>query len=241
MTTQPVETSQRQHETVLELLPWHVEGTLSPAEAAMVEQHLQDCEECRTALEEYRYLQIAFAAREDNVAWQPPEGHFEQLLAMIDQAEEETITFTAALAPKKQPPKPSVFERLRAWFAEPARLRGFMVAETLAFAALVLALVIPQMLGKTGESPVFETLTSPAKPVGGACAACLHLVFTDEMRQDEMRNLLLAVRGQIVEGPSQMGVYTVDVGSAESLGAALATLRKNQQVRLAEPIAPPSP
>ena len=35
------------HEQVQMLLPWHVNGTLDPAESALVETHLEACAECR--------------------------------------------------------------------------------------------------------------------------------------------------------------------------------------------------
>lgn len=44
------------HRQVQDLLPWHVNGTLGPAETATVEKHLAECEACREDLETERAL-----------------------------------------------------------------------------------------------------------------------------------------------------------------------------------------
>jgi len=41
------------------LLPWYVNGTLTADERAEVEQHLEECGECRAAVEELRQIAIA--------------------------------------------------------------------------------------------------------------------------------------------------------------------------------------
>jgi anti-sigma factor RsiW len=38
------------HEQAQMLLPWHVNGSLEPGEAALVEAHLAECAECRATL-----------------------------------------------------------------------------------------------------------------------------------------------------------------------------------------------
>jgi hypothetical protein len=47
------------HRSVELLIPWHASGQISPADAALVEAHLADCEPCRTALEQERRLKAA--------------------------------------------------------------------------------------------------------------------------------------------------------------------------------------
>jgi len=243
MTMQHAEASQREHEIVLELLPWHSEGTLSQAESAKVEKHLEHCPICREALGQYRYIEAAFARRGETEGWQLSEAHFERLLTMINRAEQADAAAQRPL--KKARNGQSGFEVVRAWLAEPITLRWILGTETLALAALALALVIPHTPDKSGEAPVFETLTSPARPLATACKSCLHVVFAGEITESEMRKLLLAVHGQIVEGPSYIGVYTVELSPAdaggETLEQAVKTLRADAKVRLAEPVSPINP
>ena len=46
-----------QHTKVAELLPWHVNGTLSGDEEALVKAHIDDCAECRTDVAFLRSVQ----------------------------------------------------------------------------------------------------------------------------------------------------------------------------------------
>jgi hypothetical protein len=51
-----------------------------------------------------------------------------------------------------------------------------------------------------------------------------------------VRDLLLAIRGQIVAGPSSLGVYTVEVPAGpDPLEKTLEHLRRQPRVSLAEP------
>lgn len=240
MATQNVEASQREHEIVTELLPWYSEGTLNPAETALAEKHLEGCPSCRETLAQCHRLGAAFAMRGEADAWQPSEAHFERLLAMVGQAEE-------ADARAQQPPKKARnwragLDAAYAWFAEPTVPRWALGAETLVLAALVLVLIIPKTPEKSAGGSAFETLTSPAKPLTTACGACLHVVFDGAASESEMRGLLLAVHGQMVEGPSYLGVYTVELNPGEggALEQALNILRASAKVRLAEPLSPAS-
>ncbi|MBO0749896.1 MAG: zf-HC2 domain-containing protein, partial [Porphyrobacter sp.] len=45
-----------EHDTVRQLLPWHVNGTLSADETARVDAHIAECAECRDDLAAEREL-----------------------------------------------------------------------------------------------------------------------------------------------------------------------------------------
>ena len=68
------------------------------------------------------------------------------------------------------------------------------------------------------------------------------VVFTAPMTVGELQALLQDIGGQIVAGPTSLGVYTVAVTGNEppvaARNRALATLRAHAQVRLAEPLQP---
>jgi hypothetical protein len=62
------------------------------------------------------------------------------------------------------------------------------------------------------------------------------------MTVGELRTLLRDIGGQIVAGPTALGVYTVAVMGgerpAEAQNQAVTALRAHEQVRLAEPLTP---
>jgi len=80
------------HELSAELLPWYVNGTLNPAEQALVARHLPACTECRLALEHYRKLGASCPAYTDKEDWRPAAAHFARILQNIDAQENKTAT-----------------------------------------------------------------------------------------------------------------------------------------------------
>jgi anti-sigma factor RsiW len=50
------------HEQAQMLLPWHANGTLEPDDAALVQAHLAECEECRRDLVQTRMLREIYVA-----------------------------------------------------------------------------------------------------------------------------------------------------------------------------------
>jgi hypothetical protein len=83
----------------------------------------------------------------------------------------------------------------------------------------------------------FRTLTSavPESPR----APAIRVVFRPDLREAELRRLLLEARAEIVGGPSPLGAYALSLGftaSGESPEAVLALLRADPRVLLAEPI-----
>ena len=74
-------TSTTEHRTVMELLPWYVNGTLPEAERRSVERHLRECLPCRAALKDERRLAAVLHGRaSDNVSM---ERNFERLVDRI--------------------------------------------------------------------------------------------------------------------------------------------------------------
>lgn len=218
------------HEETALLLPWYANGTLSPEETRRVEQHLDHCPACRAELEQYRVLE-ARVQEQSGPTWQPPSGHFEQLMMEIDRLETPVIPVRS---------KPSIRQRLMDWLREtPHPVRWTLAAESLALAALVLVVLLP---GQPVVKPGFETLssvTSPARPAGPR----LRVGFDPAIRIGDLQSLLQAINGQIVAGPSALGIYTVALDAKDrpeaALGHALTVLRTHRQVLLAEPL--PSP
>jgi anti-sigma factor RsiW len=220
---------ERLHRRVWDLLPWYANGTLESGEQRIVESHLDACARCREELAAVR--RIGEVLRQiPEIAPAPHPAHFARLMERIDKAE-------------------SAGGRRAAWTA----LRGFLAATpravrwTLAAQlGLVLLLAAGLLLRSPAPPPaVYQTLSDPEPAVSAASAASaktgvrLRLVFAPGTTEQEIRNLLLGIRGQITAGPSSFGVYTVEVPAGpDPLAGVLAHLRRQKQVSLAEPVAP---
>jgi len=215
------------HEEIEALLPWYANGALTPAETATVEQHLAQCPACRAELKQCHAL--ATAVRNNAESWQPAPGGFDRLMAEIDRLE-----------PKPAPAKtrsPPLFQRILDWLgATPNPVRWTLALESMAVAALLLVIALPM----PGTAPDYETLSSGAEQ-SAATGPRLRVVFADSATVGEIRQLLRDIDGNIVAGPTALGVYTVALPAADhpdrTLAQALASLRTRDQVKLAEPIA----
>lgn len=211
------ERGERQHRRVWDLLPWYANGTLVDSERRAVESHLAACLTCRTELEACRGLGEALSQAPET-APAPHPAQLARVLARIDAEE---------AAGRRSP-----WSRLRELLtATPAAARWALAVQ------LALVLVLAGALLRRPE-PAFRTLSDAAPESAAAPGmARVRVVFAPGTAEQEIRDLLLSVRGQITAGPSPLGVYTVEVPSGpDPLPGVLAQLRSHKQVSLAEPV-----
>jgi hypothetical protein len=109
--------------------------------------------------------------------------------------------------------------------------------ESLAVAALAAVVWLP--MAPTTETH-YETL-SRGEDHPAMTVIQVRVVFADRLTVGDLQTLLDDIDGQLVAGPSALGVYTValapgDSTPATALSHALAVLRAHPQVRLAEPL-----
>lgn len=219
-----------EHDVVIELLPWYVNGTLNSVEQARVAQHLPSCSECRQELVHYRQLDSLRSVSNHAQTWQPSPARFASILQGIDALESTT---GATASPAKMPGR---FAKLSAWLkTTPRPVFWFMSLETIALAALVL-LVVGRPPQQPGEQ-LFQTLSNDRPPVS-ATLPRLYIVFAEDITEREIRALLQAQQGQLVQGPSMLGVYTVQLASGgdRERQQAIINLRTHPKVKLVEAI-----
>jgi putative zinc finger protein/fervidolysin-like protein len=217
----------RVHQRIWELLPWYANGTLAAAEREKVEAHLAVCPRCQEEEEICRRTAAAVQAVGE-VAPSPHPVQLQRMLARIEESEGE--------------------ERSRAgwWRAMPLRallaatpgpLRVSLVAQA-AVILLLVGLLAWQQLRTQPAAPSadYVTLSDPAP--APAPSLSVRVMFSPQATEQEIRGLLHGIRGQIVAGPSRIGVYTVEVpADGDPLKVILARLRSEPQVAFAEPVA----
>lgn len=177
--------SRREHEAVLELLPWHLTGTLAPADRARVEAHLAACPACRAALVEERALARAVRSAD------PLDAMAERSLAALDA---RLARPAAARTPHPAAPSPR----------GPWLLRGVALAQAAALVLAVTALLRP-------DAPTlpdgFVTLAAPDGPRAAAPLISVQVVGTTT--EQALRSRLLALGLRIVDGPDPTGRYVL--------------------------------
>lgn len=202
----------RHNETQM-LLPWYVNGTLDHAERMIVDAHLAECGACREDLESERRLAHAVAAG-------------------VSRADFEWSRLEAQLTPPAASRSWSRSPR-RAWASarqpgRPSRM-GWIVAGQ---AAAIVAMAIFLLPGRTERPAEYRALgAAPAEHHGNVLA-----MFRPEMSEKDLRDLLKRSGARVVDGPTDADAYVLEVPGGAS-GRALAMLRKDGDVTMAEPIA----
>ena len=223
-------TSDTDHTQIETLIPWYINGTLTVKETTAFQQHLAICKICQQELSRCQALAGQIPTSEE--IWQATPMHFANILAQVEQL--ESANQKTAAMPKKT--KPSFIDNLHTWFKHtPSPVRWTLTLETLAIAALILFVVLPQA-PLTKVSTEYETLSN-AVPTVTEQGVMIRLVLADDLTLQELSDLLKQSHAQLREGPSTVGSYTIEVPTADQ-SKSLKLLRANPKIRLAQPIAP---
>lgn len=214
----------RDHDYLWELLPWYVNEGLSRDEVSEVEAHLKDCPACQSEVSRCRDVSQTVKSNQREI-WMPSAQHFATLLDSVDAFE--------AKRSKAQDSLPWL-ARWFPWFSQTPRPVRFTLALQ---GALVVALATTLLVRGSVPTESYRTLSQPDEhpQLNGQQ---VRLVFSDDLTEKELREMLLGVHGHIVAGPSPLGVYTIALeaanASAQVTPETLAKLRAHPKVRLAE-------
>lgn len=221
---------ERLHRRVWDLLPWYANGTLLDGERQTVEAHLAGCPLCREEIVACQRLGEAIRQTEETA----PAAHPARLARLMERIDDEERNGGHGWRRIVLAPWHGLAALLR---ATPPLARGALVAQLIVLVALTGLLV----RGSAPPAQTYETLSESAPaPAAPETTARLRLVFAEGTTEQEARNLLLGIRGQIVAGPSALGVYTVEVPAGpDPLEKVLAHLRAQPRVSLAEPAVGP--
>ena len=202
------------HQEVIELLPWYVNATLDEHERREVSEHLASCMPCRTELEEMTVLQRAVVESSDELP-APSQALLKQAMAQIDSF--ERARQTARSASWLSELKDRVGDALLGWCGPMPNLARAVVAAQF--------LLIAGLAGGLGFSLWSDrdhtTLSGTAQTGGGARLA---IRFNDSITEAQLRQVVREINGKIVDGPSSLGIYTVEVPIAPEKTAELEKL-----------------
>jgi len=213
-------------EHVETLLPWLVNGTLGASERQLVEQHLAACAQCRASHALELKLADGLVEHHDSLDCAPQSG-WNRLAAQLD--------YSKPRAPSGKRP------RGRYRMGGRRMLSALLVVQAAVIALLGFALV--QMIGRAE----YRTLSDAVTPAATGGAAMARVVFAEDTSNIRLREILQHVGGNIRNGPSAKGVYTISLGEeavnrrAAPGEAELAWLRGQPEVLFAEPVTEHAP
>ena len=211
------------HHHAADLLPWYVNGTLGDRDRDAVTAHVWGCPACREEVAQYETLAAAVGSAVD-----PAADRLERVLASIELLEATAVGHAGWRTRWR-----AVAEWLGDLFERtPGPVRWGLAAQA---ALLVLVVGLAVLPGALSPRAQYRTLADDGDRRMGH--ALVHVVFAQDISEREMRTLLGRVHGKIVDGPSDVGVYTLEVGAGarDQLMPMVAILRGDPKVRLAEP------
>lgn len=202
------------HRQVQNLLPWFVNGSLDEDEAAAVEAHLAECDECRADLESEFAL-----GREVSVASLDVDQGWAAMRARIEGGD-------GVLA---APPLPDNVVSIR---RKPFLRSPIAIGWAIAAQAAVLALVVGGIeLTRSEPTHVYHALGSAPVPATGNVI----VIFRPDATEQAMRAAFTRTGASLVGGPTPSDAYVLHIDIARRDNA-LAVLRGDRNVVLAEPI-----
>lgn len=223
------------HEQAWDLLPWYVNGTLTPDERQLVEKHLHTCIICQT---EHADIQVLSAySQQCSLPELSPQASFNRLLQRIEN--DSAAEYKKKFSWRK---KLGIFRQITSVVNNSFSPRPQWIA---AVATLLLA-VIPVgiwLMPITSESPsaLYRTLSSP-RPIENAANNDIHVIFAPDLSQSERSRILATIRAETIAGPNVRGVYWIRINAMQGrevdLNKAIAALRRETGVLFAEPAAP---
>lgn len=208
---------------VSELIPWYLNGRLSPEDNARVAEHVHRCQRCNGELRLQQHVHDAItASAKVEIAPQPS---FNKLWERIS-AEEDAVTFQSSPVIPKTSTVRQAIQWLRSHWTP-----LFLVTQTAVIAVLAGMLTVQHLNIK--EDAAYRTVTSNA-PLPGVV---IHVVFDDATRLGDIKDILLRSNLQVAAGPTTAGVYSLSPAGARgdfNAQEIVHALRDDPRVRFAE-------
>ena len=211
-----------EHQKTWDLLPWYINHSLDPAEQDIVKKHIKTCITCRIELNQQQ--RVFEKMQQTDLLQQVSQVSFAQLKKRIE--EPKLYVLTKHNEPKKE----------LKFFSH--QFLSFIKYTALAASLLLLAL--PFMLDSLIDKPElkgdYRTLANSIE--GEQRNNFIRVIFADQSNPEQIEAILSSVSGHIVKGPSQNGVYEVQIGNqqadSQEVKDAISHLRKNTSVIFAE-------
>jgi hypothetical protein len=213
--------TEKEHQTISEMIPWFVNGTLGELERQRVDAHLRTCAVCRDDLLQEQHVYQAMAGAK-SVEYMPA-ASLKRLRAKLDGVRETAAPGELAAA-RAVPERPT--GRWKPWERR--------IAASVAGAAVVLSLLTMNQWARFRAhefSPDYHTVTTSQTR---APDESIRAVFSPSITLVELQAILDEAQLRIVAGPTEAGVYALARNSERSVNSSLALLRRHSEVRFAE-------
>ena len=216
-------TGKNEHRKVWNLLPWYVNHSMDAVEKDRVRNHIRRCIACRIELQQQQ--QLFEEMQQTDLLRQVSQAAFAQLKKRIERQ--------SVIRPFTRPNQPSEESKLSS-----GQSPGFVKHTALAASLLLLAMPFMLHLPAEQSASTAEYRTLASAPENAPAHNRVRIVFADQPDSKQIETILHSVSGRIVNGPSENGIYEIQIGDRhthpQEIDAAIAHLRNNTQIIFAE-------
>ncbi len=228
-----------QHEDVEELLPAYLRGQLSSELQRAVQEHIAHCQQC--------FLKHQEADKVSQLIQQPP-AELEHILTGSRKAENIQRVLAQLASEPSQTDKPKFYQflvRPFLYWINAYRQAAMSLKMTVAvqFCLLIVAAVVLSQsymstdvnLQQSGAVE-YRTLSNMPVDLGGKVvdSTRLRVIFEPTTSEQDMRAQLLPLNASVIDGPSDIGVYTIAIPKTVSVGESIKQLRASTSILLVE-------
>ena len=221
-----METEQPLHTEAI-LLPGYVNQTLSSEEEQQVANHLKTCVTCQQELQEVTNMQTAIKTGIERRPGPSPAA-FSTLMRRIEQEKQTTLSKTS------ESTTPSWWETVESAFRSLFEVQWVPALASLLIVgqAFLLLSVMNKPVEQRAQEPgsIFERGIPPGTPATSPLQ--IQVKFVETAQAIEIQKLLKELGGQIVNGPTTEGLYTLEFPQTEisSSSAPLAILQSHPEL-----------
>ena len=196
------------------LLPWYLNGTLREEERQRVAQHLEECQTCRSELEELTRLRQQVKEAYADLPGPSPQV-FRSVMATIRQDRRAQPEPQRVLRWERAETH-SWLDTLDRWLRPMFAPRWVPI---LAFLLIVGQLAV--LLWVVGQTPSVGPRDMPSSPDGvvsrgiPTATARYRVAFHETAPERKIRAAIQTLGGRIVDGPSPDGFYTIEVAAGD--------------------------
>lgn len=210
------------HRDIQSLLPWYLSGKLEGAERDRVQAHLGQCADCRAELAAEHRLSREIAGMPAEAGVPDVERGWRRMSQSLDRLPRTRLRFARWIGGLATPRRKGALPQ-----SGPAPWLGW------AFGLQFCVLVVMGVVLWRAEAPArYHALgAAPA-----STAANIVVIFKPDTPERDLRAILRASSARVVDGPTVSDAYLLHVAPA-ARSTALARLRRDREVVLAEPVA----
>lgn len=195
-----------------DLIPHYVNGSLSGKERQRFENGIEKFPALQQELVEFSEIKSVYDEMKNEIP-QPSDRIFRSVMNRI-KVDERVVSISGSW---------EIIERLRRFFG------GIFISPRISWGVVAVQLAVILMLVISfPKDNRYTTLTSG--PIQQEDRVRINVVFNEESTEKEIRKILNGAEAMIVNGPTQEGLYTLEVSKDRDIDQLLKDLNKKKTV-----------